>query len=125
VIRVSSDHLVVAPLTGGTTWTTTETLTGGTSGATASANGTGQDEDIPVEMTAGSDTFNTLAVTFKWYAIPINSSMLDVAGGFDHVQLDMGDAAASETQVCAILIPGAPRQSTYQAVSTVSTQKFA
>jgi hypothetical protein len=125
VIKVSNDELVIAPVTGGTTWTDGETITGGTSAATAVVSGTGTDEDIWVEMTASSDTFNTLAVTFKQYLIPITDDMLDVDNGFDHFQLDMGDASASETQGCAVAILFEPRISSYPAVSAIAAQKNA
>jgi len=123
VAKISSDELVVVILTGSTTWTDAETITGGTSGATATVSGTGQDEDILVELTTASDTFNTLAITFKTYAIFVDDSMLDVANGFDHVQIRLADASSTETQGCAIFIPDKPRMAVYPAVSTLYTQK--
>ena len=125
LIIARSDELVVGFLTGNTTWTDGETLTGGTSGATAVLSGTGKDEDIPVERTAAANTFNTVAATFKVYTIPVDSAMLDVTNGFTHIQLDMGDAAAAETQGCALFFPLDMRISKYPAESLIGAQKFA
>jgi len=124
VVKVSSDELFVSFLTNSTTWTDAETITGGTSGATAVVSGTGTDEDTLAEVTAASDTFTTIAVTFKHYMIPIDSSMLDVANDFTHFQLDMGDAAASETQAVAFAIMMEPRISKYPQVSAIGAQKI-
>jgi hypothetical protein len=124
VIKIRNDELVIGPLTGGTTWTNGETITGGTSSANAVVSGTGTDEDIWVEKTAASDTFSTAAVTFKQYMVPITDDMLDVDNGFDHFQLDMGDAAASESQGCAVAFLFEPRISSVPAVSSIGAQKF-
>ena len=95
VIKISSDELVVTPITGSTTWTTGETLTGASASATIT--GTGTDEDIWCEMTAASDTFSTLAVTFTKYAIPVWPNMLDEANDFDCFQVDIAKAASGST----------------------------
>lgn len=94
VIKASSDHIIVSLLTGTTTWTNGGTLTGGTSGATAVITGTGQDEDILVEKTAAS-TFNSLAIVFKSWMIPVDSSMLDVTNGFDCFKVNWAQAGGS------------------------------
>jgi len=101
-----------------------ESITGGTSGATATCSGTGTDEDIMLKLTTTSDTFNTLALTFLRYAITIDASMLDVANGFNHFQLLMGDAGSSETQACAIFIPRDMKISKYPAASLIGAQKI-
>lgn len=124
VVKVSSDELFVAFLSNGTTWTDGETITGGTSGATAVVSGTGTDEDTLAEITAAANTFTTIAVTFKHYMIPIDSSMLDVDNDFTHFQLDMGDAAASETQAVAFAIMLEPRISKYGQLSAIDAQKI-
>jgi len=92
---ISSKHLWLAAITGGTTWTDGETLTGGTSAATALASGTGQFEDVLLEEVAGSNTFNTLALTFKHWMVPVSSDMLDVDNGFDVIRVNMGQAGGS------------------------------
>lgn len=124
VVKVSSDELFVSFLTGTTTWTDTETITGGTSGATAVVSGTGTDEDTVGAVATGSNTFSTIAVTFKHYVIPLDSSMLDVDNDFTHFQLDIAQAAASETQGVAFAIMMEPRISKYGQVSTIGTQKI-
>jgi len=123
VKEISSDHLWIATITGSTTWTDTETITGGTSGATASADGTGSDEDVPLKMTTTSNTFNTLAITFKHYAIMVDDTMLDGDNDFDHFQVLLADASASETQGVAICNLFNPRIRAYPAISTLGTQK--
>lgn len=128
IIKISSDYLWITILTAnsgtGTTWTTTETLTG-TAGATATLTGTGSDEDMLLELTASSDTFDTLAITFKQYVIPVDNTMLDGDNDFSHFQLDMGDADASETQVCALFIPFNPRMMKYPQQTLIDAQKYA
>jgi len=95
VMIISSKHLWVAIITGSTTWTDGETLTGGTSGATALASGTGQFEDVGLEEAAGSNTFNTLALTFKHWVIPVSSDMLDVDNAFDSIRVNLGQAGGA------------------------------
>ncbi|MDO8716404.1 MAG: hypothetical protein Q7J73_06305 [Dehalococcoidales bacterium] len=90
VHTVSSGHMLVIPLTGGTTWTDGETITGGTSGATAVMSGTGQDEDIMLDRTCSS-TFTYPSVTFKTYAIEIDGEDMDVENGYDFVQANIAD----------------------------------
>lgn len=124
VIKVRNDELVIGFLTGSTTWTDNETITGGTSGATASVNGTGSDEDILVERTAASDTFSTVAATFKLYVIPVDAAMLDVDNEFDHFQLDIAQAATSETQGCAIFVPLSMSVMKYPQRSLIGAQKI-
>jgi len=123
VKEISSDHLYIATLTGSTTWTDTETITGGTSGATASASGTGTYEDTPLKMTTGSNTFNTLAITFKHYAIMVADTMLDGDNDFDHFQVLLADASASETQGSVMADLFLPRIRVYPAISAIAAQK--
>lgn len=122
--KISSDELTVTPLTGDTTQVDAETITGA-GGATAVVSGTGTDEDIMVKLTTTSDTFNTLALTFKTYAITIHDSMLDTDNDFDHFALVMGDASASETVGSAVFVPDAMRIEKYPQVSLIGAQKFA
>jgi hypothetical protein len=68
-----------------------ETLTGGTSAITASADGIGIDEDIMLPVTCAS-TFTIPAVSNKKYWIEINPSELDVANGFDCVKVHLAQA---------------------------------
>ena len=124
VVEVSSNHLLIATTTGSTTWTDDETITGGTSGATASVDGTGQDEDLILERTAASNTFSTLAVTFKHYMIPVSREMLDVDNDFDCFQIDIAQAASSETQGCAFYCLKGPRYKAMPMVSAIGTNKI-
>jgi hypothetical protein len=95
VVKISSDHLWVATLTGTTTWTDGETLTGGTSGATATLSGTGQDEDVCLEETASSNTFDLLAITNKHWIVPVDASMLDQDNDFDCIRVNVAQASGS------------------------------
>ncbi|KKM19740.1 hypothetical protein LCGC14_1652520, partial [marine sediment metagenome] len=127
VTHVSSDQLTGYVITAGsgtgTTWTDGEILTGGTSGATASADGTGTDEDIQVQVVVGSDTFSIDTLTFKQYVIMIDHTMLDADNDFNHFQLDIADAASSETQGSAIFIPLSMRTRTSPPISLIGAQK--
>ncbi len=128
VTHVSSDQLTGYIITAGsgtgTTWTDNEVLTGGSSGATAAANGTGTDEDIQVEVVVGSDTFNIDTLTFKHYVIMVDHTMLDADNDFNHFQLDIADAASSETQASAIFIPLSLRTQTSPPISLIGAQKI-
>lgn len=105
VIEVSKEFLLVAFLTGSTTWTAAEGLTTDVSGATANVVGTGTDEDTMVPRTAAGNTFSTIATaTFKHWCIPIQADMLDVANDFDCVRIVIAKAAGSETQGCAFYV---------------------
>ncbi len=114
--KITTDFLTTVILTGDHTQVDGETMTGD-GGGTAVAVGTGQDDDIWVEMLAGSNTFTMLALPFVQYLIPIDSSMLDTANDFDHFQLDMADAGSSESLMNANFIPRQPRITKYPAVS--------
>lgn len=124
IIKISTNYLIIATLTGSTTWTDNETITGGTSGATALANGTGEAEDTMVEMTAASNTFNTLAVTFKQYMIPIDAEMLDKANGFDWVHVKIGQAAVGSTIGGAFYVMKQPRHRVYPQVTAIDDFKI-
>lgn len=128
ITHVSSDHLYGYVITAGsgtgTTWTDNETLTGGTSGATATMNGTGTDEDILVRVDVGSDTFTIDTVTFKQYVIMIDHTMLDADNDFNHFQLDLADAASSETQASAIFIPLSMRTNVAPQISLIGNKKI-
>lgn len=129
LVKISSDAMWVVVTTAGsgtgTTWTDAETLTGGTSGATATMSGTGQDEDNLLRMAVTSDTYDIDTLTFKLYVIPIDHTMLDADNDYDHFQLDMADADSSETQVSAIFVPLSIRTTKYPQISLIGTQKFA
>jgi len=85
----------------GTTFVDGEVLTGGTSGKLAKANGIQINEDIMVERTASSNTFNCAAVAAKQYSIPINSSML--TDGYDTVKVSIADMDSSG-QGCFVVL---------------------
>lgn len=126
--HVSSDHLwgyvITAGSGTGTTWTDAETLTGGTSGATATMNGTGTDEDALVRVAVGSDTFNTDTLTFKTYEIYIDHTMLDADNDYNHWQLDMSDEGSAATYIGAVFVPLAMRTNVAPQISLIGTQKI-
>lgn len=124
IIKISKDYLIVAFLTGSTTWTDNEEITGDESAATADVNGTGENEDILVEMTASENTFSTLAATFKHYMIPIDASMLDVANGFDCCHVKIAQAASGETQGSAFYIMKDPVHRIYPQRSALGAFKI-
>ena len=124
VRKISRDHLIVTFLTGGTTWVAGETITGVTSTATATVVGTGEYEDMLVEMPAVVNTFTTIAATFKHYMIPIDSSMLDFANGFDCCHVKIAKAAGSETQGTAIYIMKDPVHRIYPQRSALGAFKI-
>jgi len=93
VSEISSDTLVVTPITGSTTWTDGEDIDGA-GGASATLDGTGRDEDIWVPLTATNDTFTTVALTWIKYAINVNETMLDQAADFTHFQLDLAQTSS-------------------------------
>lgn len=95
VMKISAHHLWVAILTQTTTWTDGETISGGTSSASATVSGTGQDEDVPLEETASGNTFNTLAITFKHWMIPVTADMLDRDNDFDCFRVNLAQAGGS------------------------------
>ena len=104
---IASTYLLVRNLTNGTTWTDGETLTGGTSGATATVSGTGESEEKLLEEECSS-TFTIPAVTYKTYAIEIEDTDLDKANDFDHFQVDIADAGAA-AYVGGFIILSKPR----------------
>jgi len=122
VHTISSDHLLIIPLTGGTTWTTGETLTGGTSAATAVLSGTGQDEDILLDRTCSS-TFTYPSVTFKTYAVEIDAESLDADNGFDWVQANVANPGGASIG-CGVWILSQPKRRGVPMPSAISTQKL-
>ena len=77
-----------------------------------------------LERTAASDTFSTLAVTFKHYMIPVSREMLDAANDFDCFQIDIAQAASSETQGMAFYCLKNPRYKAMPMVSAIGTNKI-
>jgi len=124
VIEVSKDFLLVAFLTGSTTWTAAEGLTTDVSGATANVVGTGQDEDAMVARAASGNTFSTIAVTFKHYMIPVQKDMLDVANDFDCVRIVIAQAASSETQGVAFAVMKDARWKKYPMPTAIDAVKI-
>ncbi len=122
VYSVSSDHLMVIPLTGGTTWTDNETITGGTSGATAAADGTGTDEDILLDRTCSS-TFTYASVTFKTYAVEIDADSLTVADGYRYVQANIANPGGASIGA-GLWILSQPRQRGVPMPSALGAQKI-
>ncbi|MBN1574548.1 MAG: hypothetical protein JW984_15230 [Deltaproteobacteria bacterium] len=74
-----------------------ETITGGTSLYTATANGAGQDEDILLEKAVDSDTFTIPAVSNRTYAIEVRGE--DLSDGYDCVQLRLAQAGAGSSSI--------------------------
>ncbi len=70
-----------------------ETITGGTSGVTATADGIGVDEDMLIKCTCSS-TFTIPAVSARKYAIEIDARDLDIANGYDCMMVYFADANA-------------------------------
>jgi hypothetical protein len=83
----------------GTTFVDNETLTF-SGGKTAVADGIQFNEDIMVERTATSNTFNITAVGNQSYHIPITADML--GDGYDCLELNVADA--NTTDICAIAV---------------------
>ena len=124
IYKVSKDYLIVRSLTNGTTWTDNAVITGGTSGATAAMDGTGQDEDgfVPT-YTAPSSTFTIPATTFKTYVIEIDADSLTVADGYDHIQVALSDpTSATIAGGCVIL--SKPRHRDIPMPSAIGAQKI-
>jgi len=93
VSEIGADYLLVYTVNA-TAVVDGETLTGGTSGATATADGAGINEDILLRCTC-SDTFTTPAVATRMYVIEIEASQLDVSGGFDCVRVNVAQATVA------------------------------
>lgn len=89
VSEIGADYLLVYTVNA-TAVVDGETLTGGTSGATATANGAGINEDILLRTTC-SDTFTIPAVVLRSYVIEIEASQLDTSNGFDCVRVQVED----------------------------------
>lgn len=106
VVKDNGDYLIMHTYNG-TTFVDNETITGGTSGTTASANGIQKNEDILVERTASSDTFTIPATANRTYVIPVDADML--GDGYDCFQVDLGDAGSSQTDGVAFYVMGEPR----------------
>lgn len=127
VTHVSSDHLwgyvITAGSGTGTTWTDNEDLSGGSSGASATMNGTGTDEDTLVRVAVGSDTFNTDTLTFKTYEIFVDHTMLDADNDYSHWQLDLSDVGSGATYIGAIFVPLAMRTNVAPQISLIGAQK--
>jgi len=125
VYEVGSDHLLVRNLTGGTTWTNGATITGGTSGATATIVGTGQDEDILLPTyTAPSSTITVPAVTFKTYAIDIDVEDLTTEDGYNHIRVCLADPGTATIAGGFILLTK-PVWKGLPMPSAIGTQKVA
>ena len=72
-----------------------ETLTGGTSGRTASADGIEKNEDMLVPRTATSDTFTTQNVANRTYAV--EHSAADLVDPYVCLQIDVAQASQAST----------------------------
>lgn len=85
-----------------------ETLTGGTSGTTASADGIGIDEDImlPVDLAAGVNTFTIPAVAQRKYGIEVTPDMLDRDNDYDCVRVHIAQATAAGIGSCVYILEG-------------------
>jgi len=125
VYEVGPDFLVVRNLTGGTTWTDNATLTGGTSGATALVNGTGEQEDIMVPLyTAPSSTITIPTVTFKNYLFEIDAENMDAADDYDWFQVVLSDPGGA-TLASGLVILTNPRHRNMPMPGAIGVQKMA
>jgi hypothetical protein len=106
VVYDNGDHLICHTFNG-TTFVDDETITGGTSLNTASANGIQKNEDILVPRTASSNTFTIPATANRTYVIPIDDTML--GDGYDCLQVDLADAGSSQTDGVAFYVMSQPR----------------
>jgi len=106
VYQDNGDHLIMHTFNG-TTFVDGETITGGTSLKTAKASGIQKNEDILVPRTAESDTFTIPATANRTYVIPVDADML--GDGYDCFQVDLGDAAAAQTDGVAIYVMSGPK----------------
>ena len=124
VYEVGSDFLIVRCLTGGTTWTDAETITGGTSGATSVLDGTGEKEDMLIPLyTAPSSTITVPAVTYKVYAFEIDDDSLTVTDGYDHFQVALSDPGAAVIAGGCVVLSG-PRYRGITMPSALGAQKY-
>ena len=124
IYEVANDYLLVRCLTNGTTWTNDAVITGGTSGATAAMNGTGEAENIVLPTyTAPSSTFTIPATTYKSYIIEVDGDSLDVANDYDHFQVDFADPGQS-TIMGGIIILKSPRNRSIPMPDALGAQKM-
>lgn len=72
-----------------------ETVTGGTSGYTASADGIGIDEDILLRCAVTSDTFTIPDRANRIYFIPFEAMMVDLDNGFDCIRVHLAQASGA------------------------------
>jgi len=107
VAEVGADYILVYTVNA-TAVVDGETLTGGTSGITATADGIGINEDILLRL-ACSSTFTTPAVATRTYVIEIDAQMLDVAGDFDCVRLNIAKMGTGSGIGAAVYILSEPR----------------
>lgn len=96
VVKASRDD-VLLHTRNATAFVDAETITGGTSLYTATANGAGQDEDILLEKAVDSDTFTIPAVSNRTYAIEVRGE--DLSDGYDCVQLRLAQAGAGSSSI--------------------------
>jgi hypothetical protein len=94
VSEIGADYLLVYTVNA-TAVVDGETLTGGTSGATATADGAGVDEDILLKCSASSNTFTIPAVANRMYVIEIDASSLDLDNDFDCVRVNIAQATGA------------------------------
>ena len=116
----NGQKLLIGSQTG--TFTVGETITGGTSAATAVVSGTGQDEDIMLDRTCSS-TFTYPAVTFKTYAIEVDADSLTVADGYKCVQVTVANPAGASIGA-GLFILSQPRRRGVPMPSAIGTQKI-
>jgi len=95
VAESGADYILVYTVNG-TAVVDGETLTGGTSGYTATANGAGTEEDILLEVAVTSDTFTIPAVANRMYVIEVDANTLDMDNEFDCVRLHIAQANAAK-----------------------------
>lgn len=72
-----------------------ETVTGGTTGYTATFDGTSYDEDILCRVAVTSDTFTIPDVHNKVYMVEWTADELDVTNGYDCLRIHVAQASGS------------------------------
>jgi len=92
VYKDNGDHLLLYTVNA-TAFVNAETVTGGTSGITAKADGIGIDADMLLPFVVASNTFTIPAVSNRKYVIEVDACELDSANEYDCMMLDLADAS--------------------------------
>lgn len=105
VYKDNGDHLLLYTVNG-TAFVDAETVTGGTSGFTAKADGIGVDEDILLPCTCSS-TFTIPAVSNRKYVIEVEATSLDMDNEYDCMRVHIAQAGAGNIGSADYILSGA------------------